>query len=194
MHGTYRAHLEPGDVAHLARVEREDAHEGAEVGSALVGDAQRDVGVHGREKRLPVTLEPVRPVHRHRGREPGGPGSVQQRAELEVVVRVQVRDEDQRQVLERHALIDQATCHAEPAIDDDALATEGEQVRRRHRRAGPDGGATLGAEQGKRVGVRRPARGVHAEAPVASPVSIMSDPRRRTTRNQALRDRETRRL
>ena len=124
-----------------------DRHQRGEAGASLVALTQLDVGTHRFDEERPVGLEPGRTEHGHGGREAGGPGGVQERPELEVVVRVQVRDEDRRQLPQRQALLDQSARDAETAIDDDAPPVEHEQAGRRHGRARSNGRSTLGAEQ-----------------------------------------------
>lgn len=63
----------------------------------------------------------------HRGLQSRSPGGVQQGAEFQVVIRMQMGDEYGADILQRHALIAKATRHAKARIDNDALPAKRQQ-------------------------------------------------------------------
>ena len=143
----HRLHPKPLLVDDGAGIEGTDRDQGDEFRTPFVMLTQLDVGAHRLDEAGPVGVESARTEDGNRGRESGGPGGVQERPQLEVVVRVQVRDEDRRQLAQRQTLLDQPACDAETAVDDDSPPVEHEQARRRHGRARSDGRSALGAEQ-----------------------------------------------
>ena len=134
---------------HVSRINGADLDQAAQVLAALVLDPQNDIGLHRIQEGVPVAGQPLGPVDDHRGFQPGCPCGVDQRTQLEIMVRMEMGDEDQRQRFEPHALIDEAACHAKPAIHDNQLAVEAQEAGGRHCRSGADRRAALGAEKGE---------------------------------------------
>ena len=137
--------------SHLLEAEavgdRNDLDQLSEVRAPLIGHPRLDVVAHRLKKMRPVGREVGRPEHPDTRLQPGGPRRVQQRTEIEIVVRVEMGDEDQRKVAQVDALPDDTRRAAVAAIDHDVAPVEMNEGRCRHRAAGIDGGATLHAQE-----------------------------------------------
>ena len=132
-------------VMYRAGIDGANLDQRAKILAALILDAQHDIRLHRRQESVPVAGQPLGPVDHHRGLQPRRPGGMDQRTQLEIVIRMKMRDEDQRQRFEPHALIDKAARHPEPAIDDNQPPVEAQQAGGRHGRSGADRRAALGA-------------------------------------------------
>jgi hypothetical protein len=128
-----------------------DAHEAAQVGPALVGDANLDVVAH----RVPVASDERRDaggaVDVDRRGEPVRPGIVEQRARIDAVIRVQMREQQMTDRGQRDAGLDQPQRRAVAGVEDERHAAHDQRVGAGQPRTAQRRPA-LGAEEDQTVG------------------------------------------
>ena len=139
-----------------------------DVGPAFILDAYLDVEIERLAEAAPTGFRPRRAENLDRRREPGGPCGVEKGAEFQHMVRVQMRDEDEIERLQRHAGIDKAFRHAEPAIHHDAAAADLQKRGGRHGTARPYRRAALAAEKDEPFG--------HDQSPSGVPLKRFFSP------------------
>jgi len=88
------------------------------IGNALVDDTRVDIEFHVVEKVTRHALQADGSIGVHARRFPRRPGVIEQRAILEIVIRMIVSDENVTQPIERDSGIHQLTRYAIAAIDD----------------------------------------------------------------------------
>lgn len=91
----------------------------AKFGPSLVINAQINVVAHRLQETRPVVLDTGWTIDRNCPVQSRSPGRVQERPEFEHVVGVEVGNEDQTQLFQRQAGIDQTTGDAKATINDD---------------------------------------------------------------------------
>ena len=109
---------------HLAFAELHDLDHFAQVRPPFVDDPGFDIEFKRLHEALPVSIHASGPKHPDRRRQARRPGRVDQGAEFEHMVGVQMRHEDKIERLQVQAGVGQPARHAEPAIDDDGPPAE----------------------------------------------------------------------
>ena len=123
------------------------AHQLAQVRATFVGDPRVDVEALGLPIGVEQLLDAGGPIGVDTAAQSGRPRVVDERAELEVVVGMMVRDEDVAQRRQRQAGLHQLEGDPVARVDHIRHVAVDDQVRARRRRIGGDSRAALGAEQ-----------------------------------------------
>ena len=121
-----------GDGQPVLAVERHlfngvDADKPGQFGAPFIRLPQVYIGFHRCQERVPVILEPGRAPDRQRRLQSGCPGGVDQRAEFQIMVRMEMRDDDGFQLAQIDVLVDQPPRYAKSAIDDDLLTVQADK-------------------------------------------------------------------